>query len=538
MRFCDTFQTICRPRCLGAFMLLAGFALAGCDNPDPEGRFNGFGDKTADRRGAPDSGSPDGGQQVDFSGSYLLSLATTLAPTAPLYIQADVTVDPSDFTVDFVFQPLKTDIDMGAPRADARTAVGDPIIVNDVQLTESGQFDVDLGQIEVDGSANPISGGDIVASIQLQGFVLGTNSFCGTATGDVTAPTMLPLAGSTFGAVLIEVDDIKLIDPVAKCTTGVGPTPDMGDMGDPGDMGTVEPFKRCHPGLEGDYDLLFKADVSESRTQVTMRLAAGDGMNSPCYTGQIISQTDGTTVVGNVDFVDEVDTVLTAFVPDFMIPAGASPLLPNGGVASLELRATSWTTEGACGELTFALEAPPITSEGGFMMLRQGTTDFTIDPSTSNATCTAIIRSAACGLEAWEGSYQFNFISETTMMLGGDPTVIQMDLKADALTCLGGSWSSTTTADFKLADIASASVVATDQAEIIVRNFIIPPNPDNVVPFLRDGGRADGVIRTSMNDPGTSMCGFVTLTLFDPLAIESPGTFAADQTAPATAACP
>ncbi len=539
MRFCDTFQTFRRPRHVAVAVLLAGFAIStGCDNPDPEGRFNGFGDKTADRRGSADMGDPDGGQQVDFSGSYLLSLATTLAPTSPLYIQADVMVDTSDFTIDFVFQPLKTDNDGATPRADARTAVGPAITVTDIPLSASGQFEVDLGVVEVDGSANPISGGDIVANIQLKGFVLSTSKWCGTASGDVTAPTMLPLAGSTFGTVKID-GDITAITPVAKCEGGVVPGPDMGgDMG--GDMGDVGPpaYIRCPAGLEGSYDLLFKADVSSVRTQVTMTLVAGDGMNSPCYTGEIISQSDGTTVVGTVEFMDDKDTVLTAFVPDFMIPPGASPILPNGGVAALELRASAWNATGACGELTFALESPAITSEGGFLMLRQGNTEYTIAADTTMATCDSIVPVMPCGLDAWAGTYQLKFISETTANLGGMPSLVEMNLAPHPLTCLTGDWSSLTVADLKLADVAQATQVDTDQAEIRMRNFIIPPDPNNVIPFLRDGGRADVVLRTSMSVPGTSFCGSEIVSLFEPAEIMSAGTINADQTEPATAACP
>ena len=539
-----------RPARLGlmAFVAAGLFVASACDNPDTEGRFNEFGDKTADRRGTAEMGTPDGGEQLDFSGRYLLALATTLAPTAPIYIETTVTVDPADFTIDFVFQPLKTDMVDGMPRPDARTAVGPQIVVDDVPLSEEGRFEVDLGMVEVNGDANPISGGDIVATIQLQGFVTSATSFCGSATGDVTAPTMLPLAGSTFGAAIIDVDDINMVTPVSICADPI-PNNNMGDMGggDMGDMGgdmdSPPPSIRCHEGLEGDYDLVFKADLSGERTQITMRLTPAAGMDadpheSPCYTGQLISQEDDTTVVANIDFVDDVNTVLTAFSGDFMIPPGANPALPNGAVADLELRAAQWTSEGACGEITFAIQDPPLSSDGDFFMIRQGSTEFTIDDTDlSNATCSAVIPANPCGMDAWAGTYQFKFITNTTAMLGGEPSVVEFNLETNPLTCLTGNWISLVNGD-KLADVALAAPVDPDQIHIEMRNFVIPPNPDNPVVFLQDGGLADVVLDSVMATPGTSFCGTEEVFLLEPATISSDGTFAADQAEPATAECP
>ena len=214
-------------------LALAAGVYTGCDVPDPAGEFEKFGDRTAEDRVVADM-SINNGQQVDFSGTFLLGIVTPLLET-PIMLETVVSVD-ENFSADFEFQPIKTDITQdGTPREDARTPVGDVIAVSGVQVEPDGSFEVDLGEVAVAGDANPISGSDILANIQLQGVVQSMTFFCGTASGNAIEPIMLPLAGSTFGAVELEGATITDIEPVGSCAPSSNNEIDMG-MGDD-DMG-------------------------------------------------------------------------------------------------------------------------------------------------------------------------------------------------------------------------------------------------------------------------------------------------------------
>ncbi|MEZ4459951.1 MAG: hypothetical protein R3E66_09515 [bacterium] len=511
-----------------------GVAFVACDNPDPQGRYDEFGKNTEEFRSTTSTNNqPNNAVQVDFSGQYFLSISTSILPSSPLFFDTTVTVD-ENFVANFSFQPLTVDTN-AAPR----TPVGDPIVVNGVQLNEDGTFELELTDAAVDGSANPISGGNIVATIKLNGFVTSATTFCGTASGQVSQPTMLDLAGSTFGAIIPETEDLTLVTPVGKCEAGVLPTPDGGmDAGtdmDEADMGPQAKI-RCPSGLAGDYVLTFKADVQSARSQVKMTLVASDD-DTLCYTGEILSLTDDSKI-GDVEYFHEADGIVKGLIPNFAIPPGATPLLPDGGNSRLELTASSWTSEGSCGELFFSIVGTAITSPGDFAAIRQDSTSFTVSPSMTAATCSAIIPNESCGLDAFAGTYDFKFISDTTEQAGGNPTVLELQLETNALSCLKGAWISKTTGA-KIADIISAEVFNTDQTRFYLRNFIIPADPTNPIAFLRDGGLADGNFTATTAVPGTSMCGTMNLNLVEPVPISSPGNFAAEVgMEPATAGCP
>lgn len=519
-----------------------GVAFAACDTPDPQGRFDEFGKNTEEFRNLNNAtnNEPNNAVQVDFSGRYLLAITTPLLAT-PLLFDTTVEVD-ADFKVKFSFQPLKTDTDptmASAPRTDARAPIGDPIVVEDVQLNPDGSFVVDLVDAAVAGSANPISGGDIVATLQLTGYVTSATSFCGSVSGGATEPTPVALDGSTFGTVLIEVDDLTLITPSGKCEAGVIPVDDAGmDAGTDADAGDVGPAPkvRCPENVAGDYLLTFKATVQQERTQVKMTVVESDDANL-CFTGEILSLTSGTKI-GDVEYFREEDGELKVLVPNFTIPPGATPLLPDGGNSRLELTASHWTSEGSCGELFFSIVGLPVTSDGEFAAIRENSTKFTVTDSTTLATCSAIEPVENCGLDNYAGTYNLKFITEATAGAGGNPTVVSMELGTHPLTCLSGSWVSKTSGD-TLATVQYAELSGTDQIALTIRNFVIPADPTNPIAFLRNGGLADATLTSTQSVPGTDMCGTMAFALIEPIAINSAATFAASTEAdPATAACP
>jgi hypothetical protein len=99
-------------------------------------------------------------------------------------------------------------------------AVGDALEVADIEYEEDGTFSADLGDVSVPGRANPITGSDIVANVQLTASTRAAaddqpDVFCGQVTGMVTAPIKLDLSGSSFGAVA--TDDEASSDPLLRC---------------------------------------------------------------------------------------------------------------------------------------------------------------------------------------------------------------------------------------------------------------------------------------------------------------------------------
>ncbi|MCA9562562.1 MAG: hypothetical protein KC561_03690 [Myxococcales bacterium] len=201
-------------RRLIAIALVSVLAVS-CTSPDTEGQYEEYQSATAGSRGV-QGDATDGpeGMHVDFTGTYFFALATVLDPDQPIWLQADITVASDLSTFDLVLQPLFVD-----SNADARTPVGDPIIADSVPFNEDGTFTAVLGDVLVAGGANPISGADISANLNIEGIVLANNAFCGIPTGNVSSPvTLNDLTGSTFYAEVSAPSDFASIaDPGTSC---------------------------------------------------------------------------------------------------------------------------------------------------------------------------------------------------------------------------------------------------------------------------------------------------------------------------------
>jgi hypothetical protein len=199
-------------RCASTVLLLLG--ALGC--VDPQGRYDAFIERTADMRGR-DAGMVTPSDRFDFSGRYLLALSTTLAPAQPILFSSDVDVAADLETIDVTFQPLTTDA-ADPPRA----ATGESLEVDGVPYDEDGSFGFDLGEVTVPSDANPISGSAIVATVTITATAFPMTAelpalFCGEASGMVSVPLALDLAGSTIGAVETETADLTDVEPVFRC---------------------------------------------------------------------------------------------------------------------------------------------------------------------------------------------------------------------------------------------------------------------------------------------------------------------------------
>ena len=181
---------------------------------DPEERFSDFVART------PVVDTPDAAgdaphcivQPDTVTGQYLLAISVTLAPTTPILALADVTTSSADGSPTFSLdaQPLAA--------ADRHTPVGDRIGGGSFPINADGSFRADLPGLAVPGAANPVTGGNILADIVLNGsFCSDSRNYCGTVTGNVKEPIPLDLAGSTFTLTRVDPPDEPPLRPAIDC---------------------------------------------------------------------------------------------------------------------------------------------------------------------------------------------------------------------------------------------------------------------------------------------------------------------------------
>jgi hypothetical protein len=200
--------------CLGMAVLASG-----C--PNPEDRYNEFLEATKDERldaggdGDPGDGDPGDGDgdpdespiPADLDGTYLFALETSLGPDLPLQFVTTISntviaEDGSGATADFSFQPLT--LNQGESLI-PRECLAEMLTFEDVAFDAEGNFEIDMGLVMVSGVANPVTGGDIEATILVMGHIVHDTAMCGEFSGMLMSPLEYDLAGSTFAA--IKLDD-------------------------------------------------------------------------------------------------------------------------------------------------------------------------------------------------------------------------------------------------------------------------------------------------------------------------------------------
>jgi hypothetical protein len=181
---------------------------------DPEEAFSAFESRT--HVVAPPDASPDAPQCVvgpgSVTGQYLLAISVTLAPGKPILALTDVTTPALDggAALSLDAQPLAA--------ADRRTPVGGRIGGGPFPVGTDGSFRADLPGLAVTGAANPVTGGNILADVVLNGSLCsGSRRFCGTVTGNVREPLPLDLAGSTFTLTVVDSPDGPPLRPAIDC---------------------------------------------------------------------------------------------------------------------------------------------------------------------------------------------------------------------------------------------------------------------------------------------------------------------------------
>ena len=163
-----------------------------------------------DGDGDPTTGDGDGDEPAglpDMTGTFLFALETSLGPDLPLQFVTTIDMmlndDGSGGVADLSFQPLS--LDQGEVLA-PREFIGDPLTFEGVEFDADGHYELDMGTVMVTGAANPVTGSDIEATLQVIGDIVHINAACGEITGDLLNPLQVDLAGSTWGAIRL-MDD-------------------------------------------------------------------------------------------------------------------------------------------------------------------------------------------------------------------------------------------------------------------------------------------------------------------------------------------
>jgi hypothetical protein len=138
------------------------------------------------------TGGPGGPQML------LFALDTSLSPGLPF--QAIVNATPGTGTIDLTVQFLS--LDQGSTTS-PRQLVGDVYAYPGLLVDGTGTFYWDTGVILIPGAANPITGEDMVASIQANVVPVGTPAYCGQAGGTVLSPIEVSLEGSTHAMTVV-----------------------------------------------------------------------------------------------------------------------------------------------------------------------------------------------------------------------------------------------------------------------------------------------------------------------------------------------
>ena len=202
-------------RSAAALSLLLGLPLvAGC--PDSEAKFNEFLDNTKDDRDFMPPPPPDVETTADISGQFLLAISTVIAPDLPMQFVATNTLmdDGSGGKVlKSCLQPLQL---MQGTVTMPRVPIGDPLCYDNIPVVD-GKFTIDAGVVMVTGMANPVTGGDIEATLIMAGSIISADFYCGDLTGQVMSPLMADLAGSTFAAVRLTDPMMLPLDVTKNC---------------------------------------------------------------------------------------------------------------------------------------------------------------------------------------------------------------------------------------------------------------------------------------------------------------------------------
>jgi hypothetical protein len=192
---------------------------------DPAGQLDDFSNRVIDAGEVIDIDAAEVDEVPNATGTFLLGLSAYLDPDSPFVFLTEVEVEAGDegVTLNLSAQPL---------RADNLEPIGDPLVITNVPVSTTAEFDGIFSQhtegscnppapddaVEIPGAANPISGSALTLAATLHGELVSENAICGEVTG-CEYQLEIPLDGSTFALIRIdpESDPADYPDPVGSC---------------------------------------------------------------------------------------------------------------------------------------------------------------------------------------------------------------------------------------------------------------------------------------------------------------------------------
>ncbi len=179
--------------------LVACGSVSGC--PDPKSRLADWRERSEEFRKEPEAGECAG--IADISGTYLLGVAVVINKSLPLRFKLDIEVDAGGGTIDASMQAYAIPPYNG--ETVAGTLVGEVFTASSAIDSVGGTFRLDFGSVTVPVPANPLLENIApVADLVLVGCTGSVEGSCGLVEGQITYPTTLPLAGSTWAITPLE----------------------------------------------------------------------------------------------------------------------------------------------------------------------------------------------------------------------------------------------------------------------------------------------------------------------------------------------
>lgn len=171
------------------------------------------GDSSTGEALPPDMGEP---EPEGLNGTYLLAFSSTLQPGLAFQFRMSI-VDDDSGTVDLEFEPLTLDVGSSTePREPSGVIYEYPAVP--VLFGDQPSMRVVMGEIEIPGEANPITGAPVTVDLTLNGTFDAGGRYCGMATGMVTMPIATSLMGSDFAAVRVpSLDELPDAPSLEDC---------------------------------------------------------------------------------------------------------------------------------------------------------------------------------------------------------------------------------------------------------------------------------------------------------------------------------
>jgi hypothetical protein len=150
----------------------------------------------------------------EADGDYLFTLTTNLGPTTPILFDTKLEVEDDGGNLKFTLTATPLDA------SDRMTTVGNEFTIGPFTLGQGFCLDGTTSRIELPGAANPISGCDVAAVVQLVASVCSPTGFiCGTIpTGSAfLGMAEIPINGSTFTLERLSAPGVYPDPPKLNC---------------------------------------------------------------------------------------------------------------------------------------------------------------------------------------------------------------------------------------------------------------------------------------------------------------------------------